>query len=292
MGLNFNTLVQAALGGSAAYSQGKRTGRLEKEEREARRLAAEDAARYRASQIAENEEQAADRKYRRENPEEFRVPRQISEHEARTTWIDAQVAQGQMTPSQAAQAANERFGKNEPRDQGPVRGSAEWMKTETDLITFRNKSEAQYRRPLQGRSTGEGGSAKEAIDRREFFQKRIPYYTDKGYNGAEAQAAAEREYRGAQYSANAVTRPATAATLGRSIPGSGSFNAGTRGVRPTETSSTQRSDPRNPNSPKVGTLKEATPDDVRRAVAAIGRDKARKNPAAVEKWLSDRGFAP
>ncbi len=317
MGLNFGTLIQAALGGSAAYSSGKRTGRIEKEEREARRIAAEEAADYRRSMIRENEEQTAAAKHKRENPEMYRNPRSIPAHEARTSWIDEQMAAGVFkTGAEAADAADDRFGRNGAADRGPVRGSPEYygmIEKESDI---RNQASARHRRPLQGRGgrdTGEAGSAKDAVDRREFFQKWVPHYiNEKGMSGAAAQAAAERLYRGAEYSANSVSRSAspTAQALARSVPGApkkvtaappgwfedpkkpgifypkangsgGPANAGARGVKPTETSSTQRANPSDPNSPRAGAVRPVTAADMEAAIAAVGED-----PDKIDKWLS------
>lgn len=282
MGLNFGTLVNAALGGSAAYMGGKREARVRAEK-------AAQEQELKLSMMTENAAQAASARAaaelsraKTEHPENFRnapAARAVPEYEAFKTYIEEKVAGG-MKPEDARRSANLYFGKTDPQEHGPVRGSKEYYQMIDKEEGIRDRHQKSG---TGGRDTGEAGSAKAATDRREFMQNRITHYTDAGYTGAEAQTAAEREYLGANYSANK-----TASVLARSIPkGSSSSNAGTRGVKPTETSSTQKHDPTNANSPKMGTMRQATDADIDRAIAAVGEDEAK-----IEKWLHDRRLEP
>jgi hypothetical protein len=173
--LNTSILLQAALGGGANYMQGRgirkeKQTALEKELREEERRNTLDARNeeLRKSQLEENQAQTKSALVlatQRQAPEQ-------KEFEARSAYYDQQIAAGR-SPEEAATAVRRRFGLTEAREQGPARGTPEYLEAVRQEAEIRGKTAAKYRRPLQGRAQGESGSEKDARDRREFMQSII-----------------------------------------------------------------------------------------------------------------------
>ena len=304
MGLDFSTLVQAALGGSAAYSQGKRSGRQDRDEREAKKQAAIRAEEVRQSQMQENAAQrqaalelAAERKDRMDHPEKYRAARSVPEHEAYATYHDKLVAEG-MKPDEATARASARFGKAPPTARGPVPGSREDLDFRREVAEINASASARHRRPLQGRSSaggGEEGSEESQRNRMSGIRKRAAALTkgtwdrDAGryvgaMNATEAAQRAAQEWDAADSPFLDVTSgSATGKAMARGI----SANAGRSGVKPTESTSTPKANPLNANSPKAGTMKTANAADFEAALTAVGDDWGK-----VQKWLRDRNISP
>lgn len=294
MALSLGVLLNAALGGTAAYSGGKRIGRkqkLDEQIAEQQRQINED---LRNSQMTENTAQSKEalalatlHQDQMEHPEKYRAPvkpDKPTESESYTSYFDGLVAQGK-TPAEADRMARTRFGKNQEAPRAPVYGSPEYLAAVDRVEGVRDRHQTT------GRDTGEAGSQKAMVDRREFIQQRIAHYMDKGLELEEATAKANSEYSAAALASG--TSPfsdvsggtgSTARALSHTIP-TGSANAGTRGVKPTETASTPATNPRDPSSPKAGTLRPASDAQVLQAMAAVGHD-----PDAVEKWLNKRNL--
>lgn len=117
MGLDFSTLLNAALGGTAAYQSGRRT-RADNEEKKAATVAAlarqaeidADNRAVRDAQVSNYQSEAARRQDEIDHPEKYRTPRSQTSEEAYTTYFDGLVASGK-TPVQADAEARRRFGK-------------------------------------------------------------------------------------------------------------------------------------------------------------------------------------
>jgi hypothetical protein len=253
MGLSFRTLLNAALVGVPAYQGGQRQAE-DDAAKEARQKALDaQVAALQTSTIGEHtaatardNSEAAKLADEVAHPEKYRTTPAKSETQLYTDYYDGLVASGQ-TPQQAATAARLRFGKADehytpPRDPVADR-NAEW------------NYEVHNPKPPEGVSAADPEHL--AKDRREFMQSRITHHIDvDGMSGAQAQAAAEREYLGAQYSAGQAAKPTTAALLSSTVPrssSSSSAGAGRTGVRAVVSSSTPKVDPSSSTSPKLGT---------------------------------------
>lgn len=279
MPISFNVLLNAALGGAAAYGGGKRTGQLQKAAALRQMEIDRQAKELHDSQIAENRAQAAERQDRIDHPEKYRnlEGRATPAHEAFRSTVEEFQAKG-MSLKDASAQARLLYGRNEDDPPRPVYDPIEVHKATRSY---------DIAHPLPTRDSGEDGSHKADIDRREFFQSRVAKHVDAGLSPQQAQAKANEEWLVSEHAANFAgtsIQSSTARTLARTIPTS-SANAGKRGVKPTETSSTPRRDPTDKNSPKINAVRKATDADLLKAAEEVGWD-ARK----VEKWLHDHNL--
>jgi hypothetical protein len=283
MGLDLSVLLNAALGGTAAYSGGKRAGRKSKLEDAINQENLASQREYRKSQMEASAALAAERKDRVEHPERYRAESKTPEYEAYADFYDSLIQSGK-TPTEADAEARRRFGKNQEHPY-------------IDPIAVHKANRAyDVAHPLPSRArgssdTGEDGSQKALVDRREFLQSRIAKYRDQGYSLDEATSRANDEYDASSHSTGmfrdtSASGTSTAAALARSIP-TGGANAGTRGVKPTVTSSTEKHNPTDPNSPKRGAVRPATDEELDAAIDAVGAD-----PAKVRAYLAKKNLTP
>lgn len=262
MGLNFGTLLNAALMGTAAYQGGKRAG--QKDKREEDRLAAaaarqaeldRQAAQLHEAQIGNYKSLEADRIYDNEHPKKSDT--QIYREE-----YDALRASG-MSRDEASAEMRARYGKTEERPSGPVYGSPDYLKAVDAVESVRDRHQG-------GRASGSGTTddgSDVAADRKRaaYIAKNLPArmkgkYENQGYTGAmdrdEAIASLNEEWarmNGPFADAVGGHSSGTAAMLAKTIPTGGSANAGTRGVKPAMSTSTPKQDPTKATSPKIGT---------------------------------------
>jgi len=280
MGLDFSTLVQAALGGSAAYSTGKRSGRQDRDEREAKKLKREqdaldreEEAKVRASTIRSNDALTRQRQWEIDNPK----PANLDADERFAAKVEDLMKQGGHTLETAHVMARQMLGRDPVRPEGMKPGSPEDLNYKRQIAVINASTAAQYRAPPRGRSgddDGEDGSVKSGRSRVAYIRKRVPELVKGEWNttegkhvgGLDATAAARRadqEWYAASFSDATSSGSTTSKAMARGI----SANAGRSGVKPTESTSTPKANPLNANSPKAGTRPRPDPEDLKMAKA-------------------------
>lgn len=267
MGLNFGTLINAALLGTAAYQGGKRAG--QKDKREEDRLAAaaarqaeldRQAAQIHEAQIGKYNSEIKARDWKIEHPD-------LDKDQRYTAYFDSLI-EGGKTREEAEAMARARFGLAPEQPRGPVRGTAEYFAIREKELAQNDRHE---RRAAGSGTTDDGSDVAADRKRREYLAKRVPalvqgkYTPGTGYSGAmdheAAVAAANREWAQMQGPSfgdvqGGSSNSGTAALLAKTIPTAGrssSTNAGTRGVKPVLGTSTPKNDPAKATSPKLGT---------------------------------------
>ena len=268
MGLNFQTLLNSALLGTAAYQGGERQGQDDYEKKQATQAAlmrqaeldAENKA-LRDAQIGNYNSEAANRKWDNEHPK----PPTLQVHEQHKKRVDELVAQG-MPLAAADKQARMEYGEA-PQSFGY--GTPERVAATKDVITYRDNEAARTRRPLVGRGA-QGGTVSDTRSRDAYVAKRTrelikgQYTSGSGYSGGmdadKAASAAQNEWatiKGSGTFADVATgHGGTAGALATTIPkvpGTPSSNAGRRGPKEPVSTSTPKVNPMNANSPKVGT---------------------------------------